>query len=727
MIREEQIDLRRLRAQAGKFQIENLTNKRLFSDYRITNPESGGTYTVQIRGFDVGDNHCTCPDYRSNTLGTCKHIEAVLNAVAADAPEQVKSRKAAVTRPELILDYTGERLRLKMRLPGRTSDQLTHLLQKYFNEEGYWNGVHRWDEFVDAMEKVPEQITVASDAMDFLDREIELANLRQQESVWLQELAEIGDQATVRQVLNVPLYDYQAHGAIFLACRGRSILGDDMGLGKTVQTLAAIELLARYRGISKVLVVSPASVKYQWPGQIQQFTNRSHIVVDGLKEVRQNLYHAPSFYKLVNYEQILRDFEEISQWEPDVIVLDEAQRIKNWEAKTTQIVKKLKSRFAMVLSGTPLENRLEELYSIVQFVDERRFGPAFQFLEDHRQYDESGNFLGYRKLDQIREKLAPIFLRRTRQEVLGELPERIDTTRTVLLDENQQVHYDQQKSRLAQLLARISPTQIDRKRILTCLKHMRMICDSAHVMDSTITSSPKLEELRALLPDLLESDTTHHKVVLFSEFETMLQLVAGLLQELKISYAMLHGSMNGSKRKEALERFQHPDCRIFLSTDAGGVGLNLQQADTVINLELPWNPAVLAQRIARVHRLGQRQQVRVIHFITQNTIEESVKKAIDQKQELFDELFQGELDEIVMGSSSNARLFEQISQLAEIPTEATVGTTPTTVSELSPGLLLHAVGILETLAAEWQLLPLDGELRQRAETAVQKLFDQLQQ
>src|SRR5215813_10043427 len=153
------------------------------------------------------------------------------------------------------------------------------------------------------------------------------------------------------KLLNLPLYDYQTRGALFLACRGRSILGDDMGLGKTPQTLAAVELLARERGVRKVLVVAPASVKYQWEGEIRKFTDRPVQVIEGLKDVREDQYAQEAFFKLVNYEQVVRDLDLMNAWAPDLVVLDEAQRIKNWESKTSRVVKKLRSRYAVVLTG----------------------------------------------------------------------------------------------------------------------------------------------------------------------------------------------------------------------------------------------------------------------------------------------------------------------------------------------------------------------------------------
>src|SRR5205823_12114486 len=178
--------------------------------------------------------------------------------------------------------------------------------------------------------------------------------------------------------LKVSLYDYQLRGAIFAACRGRAILGDDMGLGKTVQTLAAVELLVRMRGIGKVLVVAPASVKYQWESEIHKFTDRPVQVIDGTQAQRLALYGQLTFYRLVNYEQATRDLDALNAWQPDLVVLDEAQRIKNWEPKTSRAVKKLRRRYAQVLTGTPLENKLEELYSSVEFVDDGQLGPSRQ-------------------------------------------------------------------------------------------------------------------------------------------------------------------------------------------------------------------------------------------------------------------------------------------------------------------------------------------------------------
>lgn len=731
MLREEQIDIRRQRARAGRFRIANVGKKRVFSDYRVSNPESGGEYTVTVRGFDLGDNACTCPDFKANTLGTCKHVEAVLETLQADLPATVKKKKAPVTRPEVYLHY-GDPLRLGLHLPPRHSDKLAALAKRFYDARGLWIDGGKFEELVPAIESVPEAVTVMSDALDFIDREVERAEMLRREDEWVRQL----DAGTLDlRLLPVPLYDYQVRGALFLACRGRSILGDDMGLGKTVQTLAAVELLARERGIGRVLVVAPASVKYQWEAEIRRFTRRAVQVIDGGPDDRRDQYAEPTFYRLVNYEQVVRDRDAVNAWKPDVVVLDEAQRIKNWESKTSKEVKKLVSRYAMVLTGTPLENKLEELYSIVQFVDERRFGPAFQFLHDHRVLDAAGNLVGYRNLDKIRRQLDAIFLRRTRAEVLGQLPPRTDNTVYVELAPEQQAPYEDQRASLGRLLRKNFLTDIDRKRILACLVNMRMLCDSTFLFDKQTHVSPKLAEFAELVGELLAGDG--HKLVVFSQWETMTGKAAEVLDKLGVGYVTLHGGLPGKERKAVLEKFKaDPECRVFLSTDAGGTGLNLQAADTVINLELPWNPAVLEQRIARVHRMGQSNPVRVVNLVTRGTIEEHVQRTLEAKHGLFAGVFDGDEDEVAFGAVNRTGLLDAVREMIgeakpELPTRpVVVPVASPTVGRGQVALWQAGAQMIEALN---QVFAADGagaeslnpELRARLRTAVADLAGRL--
>jgi SNF2 family DNA or RNA helicase len=723
----EQIDLRRQRAKDEHYQIEKKDRKKIFGEYSVTNPRTGGSYLITIRGFERGDNRCTCPDFRLNSLGTCKHIEAVLQPLLTEHGKAIAQRKATLTYPELDLDFRAP-LRLRIFLPKTYSDRLKQVTRKYFDDAGYWSNSFDEHLLLEELTTVPESVTWSSDAKEFFDWQIDRKEMANHEAEWRMRLQRNPELFT-SELLNVPLYEYQAEGAIFLACRGRSILGDDMGLGKTVQTLAAVELLARVRPISKVLVVAPASVKYQWASEIAKFTHRDSLIIEGDREDRERMYQQAAFYKLVNYEQVIRDLESINNWSADLIVLDEAQRIKNWESKTSRDVKRLKSKYAFVLTGTPIENRLEELYSIVSFVDGRRLGPAYQFLREHQQIDAHGQVIGYRDVARIREKLAPIFLRRTREEVLTQLPERTETTRFVELSEAQRGPYNEEKIALARLLSQRGLTKEQQRQVLAHLINMRMLCDSTFLFDEQTHHSPKLEEFRELVPEYLTDSAS--KLLVFSQWETMLRETSKVLDELNLTYVLLHGGLQGPERKRIIERFRDdPECRVLLSTDSGGVGLNLQMADTVLNLELPWNPATLNQRISRVHRMGQDRPVRVVHFITRGTIEERVQALLKSKQAVFDGLFDSEDAEIEFRFQSN-HLTSQLREVLDLERAKNAEAKPIQeapaqrISVIDPNLASATVQMVEAALKLVQLPGWNEDLLRRLKIAVTAISEEL--
>ncbi|MGA3024454.1 MAG: DEAD/DEAH box helicase [Bryobacteraceae bacterium] len=669
MLIEQQIAERQARAGSAVVRVLERPAGSALGDYKIESG-SGRTYRVAVRGPGLFENYCSCPDFAVNTLGTCKHIEAMLLQLRQRHQRALETAAYKRTRASISLQY-GDTIQVRLRMPASPSPALRSLAAEYFDPAGLLRHEHyrQFARVLEAFRNADDQAVVYSDVLDYVDRENELAEGLELERALLAKLKRGHD--PVAGVLKTRLLPYQTQGALFAACRGRVVLADDMGLGKTVQALAAAELLRRRKGIERVLVIAPASVKYQWKTEIEKFTDLPAQVIDGSLHRRRTLYASPAFFTLTSYELVLKDVRYMHELRPDLIILDEAQRIRNWATATARTIKQLKSRYAFVLTGTPLENKLEELFSVVEFVDGRRLGPAFRFLHEHRMEDEKGHLLGYRGLDRIHTQLAPILLRRTRAEVLKELPERTDQIFRVPLTPQQAEPYYEQSDILAALMRKWERqgwlSEIDQKRILCCIQNMRMLCNSTFLFDKQTHHSPKLEEFREILRELaIEED---RKVVVFSEYERMTWLAGEELQKLGIGFVSLHGGVPSPKRGALIEKFRNdPACKVFLSTDAGGVGLNLQAASAVVNFEPPWNPARLEQRIGRVHRLGQSRPVHVIHMLTSDSIEERVWETVRLKKSLFAGVFDSPTGEVSFAKLGRKTVLQAVKEIfAEQP------------------------------------------------------------
>jgi SNF2 family DNA or RNA helicase len=699
MLVEEQIAARQERAKAAPLKVLKRPVNGPFGDYTVKSA-SGQSYRVAVRGPGLFENYCSCPDFAVNTLGTCKHIEAMLLQLRKRHSKKLETAEYQRTRASISLQY-GDSIEVRLRTPVSAKSGLRAIAAKYFDAAGLLRreSFGEFAEILEALRKADDQAVIYSDVLEYIDRENELSEGLETERKLLAKIKR-GQDPTVG-VLKTNLLPYQVRGAIFAACRGRVVLADDMGLGKTVQALAGAELLRRSKGIEKVLVIAPASVKYQWKTEIEKFTIHSAQVIDGLLPQRKELYASPAFFNLINYELVLKDLKYLQELSPDLIILDEAQRIRNWTTTTARTIKQLKSRYAFVLTGTPLENKLEELFSVVEFVDGRRLGPAFRFVHEHRMEDEKGHLLGYRGLDSIQQQLAPILLRRTRQEVLKELPERTDQIFRVPLTEEQAEPYAEQSDILAGLMRKWERqgwlSEIDQKRILCCIQNMRMLCNSTFLFDKQTHHSPKLDEFREILRELAIEE--NRKVVVFSEYERMTFLAGEVLRKLGICFVSLHGGVPSKKRGALMAKFKDdPECKVFLSTDAGGVGLNLQSASVVVNFEPPWNPARLEQRIGRVHRLGQQRPVHVIHMLTRESIEERVWETLKLKKSLFAGVFDSPTDEVSFAKLGRKTIMQAVKEIfANQPVEPKPAMNVSSAASVAP--LQYLVPAQETLVA----------------------------
>lgn len=664
---------------------------RVLGLYR-TRARDGETrpYKTVLRSLLPLVGSCDCPDFLRSSLGACKHLLAVLDALAAqprqferalEAGQSVRGRAIRLTwDPIRPLHGRGdwlEQVRLETTGGGsqRQAAGLEQARRHFVSKDEDRGRIERtWP---DHPEKRLALVTDLLEPLDASARSIgadpalRALLLREQKRLEALVQSRRGRRPSLHG-LRRKLYPYQREGVVRLLDRERLLLADDMGLGKTIQAAAACHALYRAGRVRRGLVITPASLKSQWEREWSETTNVLVSVVEGPPSERARFYQrSASGFLITNYEQVLRDLDRILEWDPDMVVLDEAQRIKNWATKTAAFVKRLKPRFRLVLTGTPLENRLEELASIMEWVDDHALEPKWRLVPLHSVFaDGPRETVGARHLDTLRERLAPHMLRRLRSDVLAQLPPRTDTPIPVEMSEAQREEHDALDSPIASLYhrARKRPlTQAEFLQLMSLLTSKRIIANGLaqhrfsevwpgierarpHEALLASLSSPKLGEVRALLAAIAIEQG--RKVVVFSQWRKMLRLahwaVADLLSGAGLRACFFTGQEGSRQRTRNLVDFHDdPAARVLFATDAGGVGLNLQRAASAcILLDLPWNRAVLEQRVARIYRIGQKRPIDVYSLVSRGSIEEHIASLVADKQALFRGLFDGKSDSV---------------------------------------------------------------------------------
>lgn len=682
---EDELKLRKQRGIKEPITIEPLqVYSYPFDNYQVQS-STGVDYILEFRSLKDLHNSCSCPDFQVNALGTCKHIEKLVFMLSSKKGIEKKTSPFV----EIFLNKSANNeVTIAWPQEVKNHSKLKSLLQPYFASDNTM--IPNIDEGLALIQKALSEVS-EEDRKKVRISEHLIAEVKEQEEndarklSYQQFMDEVNDGKRSLQVLSATLYPYQIEGMLHLAFERRALLADEMGLGKTIQAIAACELLRRLNGIQRVLVITPASLKGEWEEQIAKFTDLATLIVHGDRAKRLEAYVKPSFFYIVNYEQVRSDFVEIQHLiKPDVIILDEAQRIKNWKTKTAWSVKQLKSPYAFILTGTPVENRIEELFSIMQMVNPEVLGPLFKFNRDYFEFNEKDKPVGYVNLDKLHKKLKPVLLRRLKKDVEEQLPERVVNNFFVEMSPEQKIRYDEcemQVSFLMRIMKKRPLTEEEQKKLQRLLSCMRILADTPYIMDKECKVCPKLEELKQVLADLLENEK--NKFIIFSEWEGMLDLIREFIDdELKMDYAWHTGTVSQLDRRKDIKRFKEdPNCRFFLTTDSGSTGLNLQVANIVINMDLPWNPAKLEQRIARAWRKMQTRVVQVINFVSENTIEHRMLRVLEQKQNLASGVLDGlgELSKMEFASarkqvleeledifSDQEKLEENTSQLEEM-------------------------------------------------------------
>lgn len=495
---------------------------------------------------------------------------------------------------------------------------------------------------------------------------------------------------------NGTLYPYQQESVDKMVDRGQMLLGLTMGAGKTATSIAAVEYLHDLEEVDRCLVVVPSSLKYQWEREIKKFTNASATVIDGTPQKRATQWRTAlaSRYVIVNPESLQKDEALLKRQSFQAIVVDEATMLKSPGSKRSRFIKRISKpilyRFA--LTGQPIENRPEELFSIMGFVDPSVLGNFKDFDKSFIVRDHFGKPTRYKNLDLMRRLLDPVLVRKTRQDIADQLPEIIHTLIPVPLDSVSASAYRYISNDLLNHLQQViskngkgfnlwahyngGGDKEAQGQIMSRLTVLRMLCDNPELVRISaenyddpdvssgsqyaaqiisqgvlngVTSTPKLDAVVQYIEDVLEEDPSN-KIVLFSFFKQNLRLIKAATSKMTESVLFM-GGMNNVERDKAKQRFStESNTRLFLSSDAGGYGVDLPMANYLISYDLPWSSGKLEQREARIIRLSsQFSHVTVATFVIQGSIEERQYEMLQQKRSINEAFVDGKHHDVKKG------------------------------------------------------------------------------
>lgn len=416
------------------------------------------------------------------------------------------------------------------------------------------------------------------------------------------------------------LYPFQREGIKFLIEHDRALLGDEMGLGKSIQAIVAVRVLFRKGKIAKCLLLCPKSVLSDWEKKINDWASELRVVkIQGSREERDVFWQSPAHIYLTNYEILREDYPAQRKEQGgaiqnyDLVILDEIQRIKNPESAVSKTVRKIDAKKRWGLSGTPLENRIDELFAIINYLVPGLFKYEYLSLED------------------VKNRIKPYFLRRRKADVLNDLPEKVrEEVWLELLPAQQKTYQKAEQDGIVALNARGDSVTVHH--ILALITKLKQICN----IDVVTKESCKLDYL---LDELELISERGDKALVFSQYpEKTLRVLAPKMN--RFAPLIYDGSLSDKKRQVLIDKFQSSDINkvLLMSVKAGGVGLTLTRANYVFHYDLWWNPAVAAQAEDRAHRIGQQKTVFVRYLYTRNTIEERIQNLLRKKRQLFNDV-----------------------------------------------------------------------------------------
>lgn len=437
------------------------------------------------------------------------------------------------------------------------------------------------------------------------------------------------------QKTKLPLLNFQKIGTGFLCVTKSALLGDEPGCGKSIQTLATMEI----ENAKKSLIICPGSLKLSWKDEISKwFQNKKIVIIQGDKKNRIKQWKETADIFVMNYELLLKDIDEIKKTNWDFVVADEATRISSPKSKQGKIIKTISATHKIALTGTPLNNAIQDIWNILDFCQKDCLGSYWQFTEKYCLKDRFKSIVGYQNLNELKTRISEFMLRRTKKEVLTELPDKLYETVYVEFTTEEKKIYEAVKKEITTELKEFEINKVLNDKYLSNalvkMVRLRQTTGSLELISDTNHFSSKLEILKELLKDILQTDS---KAIIFTQFSEMADI---LIRELKdYKPLLISGKVKNEDRNKNVKTFQeNEENKIIIMTDAGAHGLNLQRSNYVIHYDLPWSISKMEQREGRAHRYGQKNNITVYKLIVHNSIDEYVLKVLLKKHKLSEDI-----------------------------------------------------------------------------------------
>lgn len=603
----------------------------LYGEHLLTN-ERGILYNLTFRDIERKHGYCSCPDYKTNKLGTCKHLIYAFNKFlkTKDSWQENLPKYPFI---EIFLNPFRD-YKISWFYPDKIVGEVAELFYRYFGNKNFIED-DQAENLIGLFNNIDKhkQILVRPEVYEKVEKISVMNTLKRLEETTPPDISSLG----------IKLLQFQKEGVAFATYKKGSIIADELGLGNMLQAIATAILKKEIFGFTKTLIICPAILKGQWKKEIELNTQVGAVIVEGNNEERERKYLSEDeYFKIISYETLMRDKGILTSLPVDFLIIDEAQRIRNYASRTYSVIKSIPRKHALVLTGTPIESELIDLYSIVLFVDSELLSPLWEFSYQHCYFDSQSknSIVGYYNLSELKEKLSAVLIRRERKEVIKQLPNISQINVPVKLAVYQKKLHIKFAREILKLYHGKIISSFDMQKSLLLIKKMRMLSDSTFLVDDATNISPKLDELKHILNYKLHIKKNMRKVLIYTEWDKMLNIISRMLRLNKIKYIEASEKLDTKDQKKAFKQFADDDqYRVFLCTESVGPNISLSSVDTIINMEVPRSSKQKNLRLGSIEELGKRKNnLTIINLIAEHSIEAKMTEGAELEEELVNKL-----------------------------------------------------------------------------------------